>query len=257
VATAAPPAPVPSASPVAPATSAPSIATAARPAPLPSASAAPATAASAPSPSGPAQPQTQPGSSTAPITSEEPAPDERLFAPEGSAEGCASGECLPEDAEADAAPAQLTSHDIWRRAVEGVRATSIRFGKSLSFARLVSAEPGLLKIAFPNEAGFHRATVFGSGRPEIEKHISTALGQATRLQEDSSNASLAAAPKSIAEQELTDRTARENSIDARVRVHPAVQNILKYFGGQVEHVQVLDPLPPAGAETPPPPEDDA
>ncbi len=189
------------------------------------------------------------------IASEEAAPDERLFAPEGSAEGCASGECLPE--EADAAPAQLTSHDIWRRAVEAVRAASIRFGKSLSFARLVSSEPGLLKIAFPNEAGFHRATVFGSARPEIEKHISTALGASTRLQEDSSNASLAAAPRSIAEQELSDRTAREHSIDARVRVHPAVQNVLKYFGGQVEHVQVLDPLPPAGAENPAPPEEDS
>ena len=129
--------------------------------------------------------------------------------------------------------------------------------RALSFARLVSFEPGLLKIAFPPEAGFHRATVFGSARPEIEKHVSTALGLATRLQEDSSNASLAAAPKSIAEQELSDRTAREHSIDARVRVHPAVQNVLKYFGGHVEHVQVLDPLPPAGAETPAPPEDDS
>ena len=185
-------------------------------------------------------------------------PDERLFAPEGSAEGCASGECLPGEAEpqSEAAPAQLTSHDVWRRAVEAVRAASTRFGKSLSFARLVLSEPGLLKIAFPTEAGFHRATVFGSAKPEIEKQISIALGRATRLQEDSSNASLAAAPRSIAEQELSDRTAREHSIDARVRVHPAVQNVLKYFGGHVEHVQVLEPLPPAGAETPPP-EDDA
>ncbi len=180
--------------------------------------------------------------------------DERLFPPEGSAEGCASGECLPEP---EPEPAQLTSHDVWRRAVEAVRAQSIRFGKSLSFARMVSFEPGLLKIAFPPEAGFHRATVFGSAKPEIEKQISVAIGHAMRLQEDSSNASLAAAPKSIAEQELSDRTAREHSIDARVRIHPAVQNVLKYFGGQVEHVQVLDPLPPAGAENPAPTEDDS
>lgn len=189
-------------------------------------------------------------------TSEEPtsavatSSDERLFAPEGSAEGCASGECLPDE------PATLTSHDVWRRAVEAVRSASTRFGKSLSFGRLVSSEPGLLKIAFPAEAGFHRATVFGSAKAEIEKLVSTALGHATRLQEDSSTASLAAAPKSIAEQELSDRTARENSIDARMRVHPAVQNVLRYFGGHVEHVQVLDPLPPAGAETTPVPEDD-
>ena len=141
--------------------------------------------------------------------------------------------------------------------MEAVRAESTRFGKSLSFARVVLFEPGLLKIAFPPEAGFHRATVFGGAKSEIEKRISATLGQTTRLQEDTSNASLAAAPKSIAEQELSDRTAREHSIDARVRVHPAVQNILKYFGGQVEHVQVLDPLPPAGAETAPPAEDES
>lgn len=179
-------------------------------------------------------------------------PDERLFPPEGSAEGCASGECLPEDA--GAAP---TSAELWRRAVDAVRAASPRFGKSLSFGRLVSAEAGLLKIAFPPEAGFHRATVFGSAKAEIEKTVSQAIGAATRLQEDSSTSALAAAPKSIAEQELTDRAARERSIDARVRVHPAVQNILKVFGGQVEHVQILDPVPAAGTEAPAPPDDDA
>ncbi len=199
------------------------------------------------------------------LTSETPAPGERLFAPEGSAEGCASGDCLPEevvpeappepDTEADAAPAQLTSHDVWRKAVDAVRVTSIRFGKSLSFGRLVSYEPGLLKIAFPPEAGFHRATVFGSARPEIEKLVSTALNSATKIQEDSSTIALAAATKSIAEQELSDRTAREHSIDARIRIHPAVQNVLKYFGGQVEHVQVLEALPPAGAETAVPEDD--
>ena len=137
-----------------------------------------------------------------------------------------------------------------------MRAVSVRFGKSLSFGRLVSAAPGLLKVAFPIDAGFHRATVFGSARAEIEKHISTALGHATRLQEDTSNAALAAAPKSIAEQELSDRTAREQSIDARVRLHPAVQSVLRLFGGQVENIQVLEPLPAVVEETSPPPEDD-
>lgn len=183
--------------------------------------------------------------------SEEAAPDERLFAPEGSAEGCASGECLPEEA------GPPTTLEVWRRAVDAVRTASPRFGKSLSFGRLVSSEPGLLKIAFPPEAGFHRATIFGTAKAEIEKQISLAIGAATRLQEDSSNAALAAAPKSIAEQELTDRTARERSIDARVRVHPAVQAVMKHLGGQIEHVQVLDALPAAGTEAPAPPDDDA
>jgi hypothetical protein len=76
------------------------------------------------------------------------------------------------------------------------------------------------------------------------------------LQEDTSNEALASAPRSIAEQELSDRTARENSIDARIRVHPAVQNVLRLFGGQVEHIQVLDAVPAVTEETPAPPEDD-
>ena len=153
-------------------------------------------------------------------------------------------------------PAKALAIDGWRRGVEAVRAVSVRFGKSLSFGRLVSQEPGLLRIAFPTDAGFHRATVFGTARAEIEKHISAALGQPTRLQEDTSPAALAAAPKSIAEQDLSDRTARENSIDARIRLHPAVQNVLRLFGGQVENIQVLDPLPSVAEETSPPPEDD-
>lgn len=138
-----------------------------------------------------------------------------------------------------------------------MRAQSPRFGKSLSFGRLVALEAGILKIAFPPEAGFHRATVFGTSRGDLEKQISSAIGQAIRLQEDSSAAALAAAPKSIAEQELSDRAARERSIDARVRIHPAVQAVLKHFGGQIEHVQILDPVPAAGTEAPAPPEDDA
>jgi hypothetical protein len=137
-----------------------------------------------------------------------------------------------------------------------VRATSVRYGKSLSFGRFISAEAGQLKIAFPIDAGFHRATVFGNAKPEIEKLISTALGQVTRLVEDTSKDAATSAPKSIAEQELSDRTARENSIDARIRLHPAVQNVLRLFGGHVENVQVLDPLPPVAEEPSPPPEDD-
>lgn len=228
--------------------------------PSSSAAPAPSRAPSSPTPEVSAPGPGRASATPTPTTEAPSASDERLFPPEGSAEGCASGECLPETApdepEEAGAPAQRSSADVWRRAVEAVRAVSVRFGKSLSFGRLVAVEPGTLKIAFPPGAGFHRTTVFGSARPEIEKLISTALGQATRLQEDTSARALAAAPKSIAEQELSDRTARENSIDARIRVHPAVQNVLRLFGGQIENIQVLDALPPVVEESSPPPEDD-
>jgi hypothetical protein len=156
----------------------------------------------------------------------------------------------------DPSPKARTSFDAWRGAVEAVRASSARHGKSLSFARLVSLEPGTITVAFPVDAGFHRATVFGNARAQIEQQISTALGRATRLVEDGSTAALAAAPKSIAEQEATDRSARAQSIEARVREHPAVQTVLRLFGGQLEHVQVLEAVGPVDDSTPPPPEDD-
>jgi hypothetical protein len=175
----------------------------------------------------------------------------RLFAPEGSAEGCASGECLPP-------PKELPAAERWRLAVESVRSEVPRYGKSLSFGRLVSFDGAEVHLAFPSESGFHRATVLDGGKLPIEKLLTTFFATPIRLVEEKSEQVLKAAPKSIAEQEATTRAARETSIEARVRSHPAVQSLLRVLGGTVEHVQVLDALPTATDFTPaPPPEDEA
>ncbi len=146
----------------------------------------------------------------------------------------------------EAAP--QTPHDQFRRAVDALRGENARLGKSFSFARFVSLEPGLLKVAFPPDAGFHRATVFGSGKVTIEEALSRHFGRATKVQEDTSSGALSVAPKSIAEQEASARTAREQRIDSSVRTHPSVVNVLRILGGQLEHVHVLEPESAAAPE---------
>lgn len=231
-------------------------------------------------------------------------PEEKLFAPEGSAEGCASGECLPDGtpvaakpveapkvvpveapraaeaprvvaapkpAEApkpaatprvveapkavelpkpaiaprtvDARPAAPSSLiEQWKVAVEAVRVASPRHGKSLSHGRFVSMEPGTVRIAFPNDAAFHRSTVFGMSRQLIEEVLTKHFGRPTKVAEDNTSQALAAAAPSIAEDEAKETAARHTAIDAHVAQHPAIRNVLRILGGTVEHVQYLEPV---------------
>lgn len=201
-------------------------------------------------------------------------PNERLFAPEGSAEGCASGECLPDGtpiangpvpnaapkpAPALAAapkpveppkpapapkPAAVPSSQLeqWKVAVEAVRVASPRHGKSLSHGRFVGMEPGTIRIAFPNDAAFHRSTVFGMSRQLIEEVLTKHFGRPTKVAEDNTSQALAAAAPSIAEDEAKETAARHTAIDAHVAQHPAIRNVLRILGGTVEHVQYLEPV---------------
>jgi hypothetical protein len=170
-----------------------------------------------------------------------------------SAEGCASGDCLPdlvEEAEAAATQA-LPATDRWKAAVDAVRLSNPRIGKSLSFGRLISLSSGEARVAFPTDAGFHRATVFGHARGEIEATITKHLGAATKLVEEKSDAAWSQAPRSVAEQEADEKETREKAIEATVRQNPAVLSVLKILGGSLEHVQVLEPAPRAAEESAP------
>lgn len=164
--------------------------------------------------------------------------DERLFAPEGSAEGCASGECLPGDPK----PTRGSDLDRWKAAVEAVRVESPRHGKSLSHGRFVALEPGTVKLAFPADAAFHRSTVFGMSRQLIEELLSKHFGRPTKVAEDNTSQALKAAAPSIAEEEAKQTAARHRDIDERVAHHPAIRNVLRILGGTVEHVQYLEPV---------------
>ncbi|MFT3838829.1 MAG: hypothetical protein QM723_17750 [Myxococcaceae bacterium] len=148
---------------------------------------------------------------------------------------------LENEVPVEAAGAVVTNHDRFKRAVEALRQENPRLGKSFSHARFVTVDGATLKVAFPSDAGFHRATVFGSGRDAIEALLSKIFGRTTKLHEDTSTAALQEAPKSIAENEASARAAREQRIEAAVRTHPSVVNVMKILGGQLELVHVLEP----------------
>jgi hypothetical protein len=173
-------------------------------------------------------------------------PDHKLFAPEGSAEGCASGECLPEPSapEPPRSAAAPTDLDKWRAAVESLRLENPRHGKSLSFARVVGFTPEGVRVSFPPDAAFHRNSVLGMSRAIVEASLSKIFGKPTKILEEAGATALQSAPQSIAEVEASDRQVRENSIDGKVREHPAVRNVLRFLGGSIEHIQYLEASKP-------------
>lgn len=195
---------------------------------------------------------------------EVPAPpkDVRLFAPEVSAEGCASGECLPEVEVAPApvvlatpvvvpplAPTTPVSKDDpgrtlterWRAAVETLKSESARHGSSMSHAFVLWMRPGQVSVAFKPEAGFHKTqATTQSGRATIEKSLANHFGIPTRLVVDE-QASITG--PTLAEMDLREREARELSTDTSVRGHPAVRAALRILGGELEHVLHLEPAP--------------
>ena len=217
--------------------------------------------------------------------------DVKLFAPEGSAEGCASGECLPETPKTNGSalspagragqeppPLELheqdepeppppvaatnrsavTDEDKWKRAVEAVREASPRHGKSLSYARFLGFTPEGVRIAFPADAAFHRSQVTGMSRPMVEGELARSLGRAIKLVEDTSAQAFESAAKSIAEVEATDRSTRERGIEDKVKSHPALRSVLKHLGGSLEHIAYLEPVArPATAASASPDEGDA
>ena len=151
------------------------------------------------------------------------------------------------DAGAPVRGLQMTDADRWKRAVDFLRDTAPRQGKALSFGRFLGLTAEGLRIAFPPEAGFYRATVFGSTRAQVEESLSKFFGRAIRLIEDTSAAASApAAPRSIAEDELSARNAREQVIEHKVREHVAVKNVMRLLGGSLEHLQIIEAAKPAG-----------
>jgi hypothetical protein len=194
---------------------------------------------------------------SAPPLEAAPEEDARLFAEEGPAGGCASGECLPEPAEA-AAPTPAPAAPVrpsrdsptqalaerWRAAVDTVRAGSARHGASLAFGRLLWIRPGEVGVAYPAAMGFHRTTVTASaGRTIVERALSEHFGRPTRLVVEQAVDGVGAA-LSVAEEDQQNRSAHERSTEGKVRGHPAVRAALKILGGEIEHIQVLEPARP-------------
>jgi hypothetical protein len=211
-----------------------------------------------------------------------PVDDERYFPEEGSPEGCASGECLPDvppvplaepepesvrpfdvhHASRAAAPLAASGRDNprrplqdrWRSAVDTVRESSGRHAKSLACGRLLWIREGEVAIAYTPKDGFHKTTVSGSGRTLVEKTLSEHFGRPTKLvvqdcaEGDATDAG--AGLISIAQEDAQERAAYEKSTEGRVRNHPAIRATLKFLGGEIEHIQVYDqPARPVATPT--------
>ncbi|WP_245918871.1 DNA polymerase III subunit gamma/tau [Melittangium boletus] len=214
---------------------------------------------------------------------EAPVDDERLFPEEGPADGCASGECLPDappapipapepesvrpfdvhHASRPAAPPMAASgrdnprrplQDRWRSAVDTVKDTSGRHAKSLASGRLLWIREGEVAVAYPPKDAFHKTTVAGgNGRALVEKALSEHFGRPTKLVvQDCADGDTRpeAGMVSLSAQDASDRAAYEKSTEGRVRAHPNLRAALRVLGGEIEHIQVYDlPTRPAAVPT--------
>ena len=87
----------------------------------------------------------------------------------------------------------------------------------------------------------HRRVIYWNPASEALYGYSRAeaLGRPIKLVEDTNPQALQAAPRSIAELEANDRSTRERNITDKVKMHPALRNVLKHLGGSLEHISYL------------------
>ncbi len=200
---------------------------------------------------------------------EAPAPtdsDERLFPEEGSAEGCASGECLPDAAPQEPEPepevpmAQAprsgrdnpsrSTAERWRAAVDSVKGASVRHGAALAHGRLLWLRTGEIGLGYRPQEGFHRLQLTSAtGKAIVDKALAEHFGRPMKLVFEETAGDVAT--QSIAEEEASSRAAHEKSTEGKVRSHPAIRSVLKLLGGEVEHIQIYEPERPAVAAPPP------
>ena len=195
--------------------------------------------------------------------------DVRLFPAEGSAEGCASGECLPETPAEVAVPVvasgpSLVSRDDatrslldrWRAVIDTVKFESPRHAASLSHAHLLWIRPGQVGVWYRPEAGFHRTSVSAaSGKASVDKLLSLHFGVTTRLViEGKAEDRAAPAGSTVAQLDAQNKADREKTADNSVRAHPALRAIFRHLGGELEHVSFVEPDTRPTAEPEPPDE---
>ncbi|MCY1016050.1 DNA polymerase III subunit gamma/tau [Pyxidicoccus sp. MSG2] len=250
--------------------------------------------------------------------------DARYYPEEASPEGCASGECIPDDVPSEplAAPAavepmsapsapgteapvsarptfvpppaaapeprapasfapepdpepepestapapvargrdnpNLPLIERWRAAVESVKGSSLRHGTALANGRLLSMRAGEIVLGYLPTAGLHRMTVSAAaGKTTIDKLLAEHFGRPVRLSFQDITADDSRATLSIAEQDAQSRANHEKSTEGKVRGHPAVRAVLKFLGGEIEHIQVYEPERPSAVPAADTPDDSA
>ena len=146
----------------------------------------------------------------------------------------------------------------WRAAVESVKAASPRHGAALANGRLVSMRAGEIVLGFLPSAGFHRTAVTSpGGKATVDKALAEHFGRPVKLTVQEVSAEDTRMGLSIAEQDAQSRAAHEKSTEGKVRTHPAVRAVLKYLGGEIEHIQVYEPERPSAVPTADTPDESA
>ncbi|WP_216673724.1 DNA polymerase III subunit gamma/tau [Pyxidicoccus fallax] len=142
----------------------------------------------------------------------------------------------------------------WRAAVESVKAASPRHGAALANGRLISMRAGEIVLGYLPTAGFHRTAVTSpGGKATVDKALAEHFGRAVKLTVQEMSPEDTAMGLSIAEQDAQSRAAHEKSTEGKVRNHPSVRAVLKFLGGEIEHIQVYEPERPSAvpaADTP-------
>jgi len=140
-------------------------------------------------------------------------------------------------------PTRSTS-ERWRAAVDAVRDASSRHAASLAHARVLWLRPGDVTVGFTSASEFHRVQLSGAGKALVEEALSRHFARPTKFNVEGRPGAADAAPPSLAEQEAAERAVRDRGADQKVRSHPAVASILRLLGGEIEHVQPLEPERP-------------
>jgi hypothetical protein len=94
-------------------------------------------------------------------------------------------------------------------------------------------------LSFPKEAAFHRTTVDGGARAQIEKLASAHLRRPIQIRIVDSAATGGIAPLSPAEEDAKEDAERTKQVEALVRAHPAVTSVLRTLGGEIEHIEIV------------------
>ncbi|WP_240360384.1 DNA polymerase III subunit gamma/tau [Pyxidicoccus caerfyrddinensis] len=146
----------------------------------------------------------------------------------------------------------------WRAAVESVKGSSLRHGTALANGRLLSMRAGEIVLGYLPTAGLHRMTVSAAaGKTTIDKLLAEHFGRPVRLSFQDITADDSRATLSIAEQDAQSRANHEKSTEGKVRGHPAVRAVLKFLGGEIEHIQVYEPERPSAVPAADTPDDSA
>jgi len=168
----------------------------------------------------------------------------RVFEPEASPGGCATGECGAED-EKSTHPAgglrddpTLGIHERWRLALEALKDSDSLVYNVLAEGRLAWLRQGEVALGYTPSKAFHRTSAENPEfREPAEAFLSKWFSTPTRLRVQAASED---APASVADENREQRAQREKRLEREAREHPSVLAALAVLGGEIEDIRVLE-----------------